>query len=144
MSGKRYPEELKIQAAKQVVDKGYTMKDVAKRLSVTYKSLYDWVQKSRVIGWTMKSSPKTDLSLDALLMAVWRGNCHNNAVAESFSSLLKKDRVKRKIYKKRDDARSQIFDYIEGPYNPRPNYGTNNGLSPEEMEKQYFMNPQGV
>jgi transposase len=45
MSGKRYPEEFKIQAVKQVVDKGYTMTDVAKRLGVTYKSLYDWVQK---------------------------------------------------------------------------------------------------
>jgi putative transposase len=47
-----------------------------------------------------------------------RGNCHDNAVAESFFSLLKKDRVKRKIYKTRNDARSEIFDYIEGFYNP--------------------------
>jgi len=136
----------------------------------------------RVIGWTMKSSPKTDLVLDALLMAVWRrkptqrvlvhsdqgvqytsgdwrsfleehnleasmsrrGNCHDNAVAESFFSLLKKDRVKRKIYKTREDAKSEIFDYIEGFYNPRRNHGTNNGLSPEEMERQYFRNLQGV
>ena len=45
MRGKRYPEEFKIQAVKQVVDKGYTMTDVAQRLGVTYKSLYDWVQK---------------------------------------------------------------------------------------------------
>jgi len=45
MSGKRYPEEFKIQAVKQVVDKGFTMTDVAQRLGVTYKSLYDWVQK---------------------------------------------------------------------------------------------------
>jgi putative transposase len=73
-----------------------------------------------------------------------RGNCHDNAVAESFFSLLKKDRVRRKIYKTRDDARSEIFDYIEGFYNPRHNHGTNNGPSPEEMEKQYFMKLQGV
>jgi transposase len=45
MHGKRYPEEFKIQAVKQVVDKGFTMKDVAQRLGVTYKSLYRWVQK---------------------------------------------------------------------------------------------------
>jgi transposase InsO family protein len=62
----------------------------------------------------------------------------DNAVAESFFSLLKKDRVKRKIYKTRDNARSEIFDYIEGFYNPRRNHGTNNRLSPEEMEMQYF------
>jgi transposase len=39
MRGKRYPEEFKIQAVKQVVDKGFTMADVAQRLGVTYKSL---------------------------------------------------------------------------------------------------------
>jgi transposase len=45
MRGKRYPEEFKIQTVKQVVDKGFTMTDVAQRLGVTYKSLYTWVQK---------------------------------------------------------------------------------------------------
>ncbi len=45
MRGKRYPEEFKIQAVKQVIDKGFTMTDVAQRLGITYKSLYTWVQK---------------------------------------------------------------------------------------------------
>lgn len=45
MRGKRYPEEFKIEAVKQVVDKGFTMTDVAQRLGVTYKSLHAWVQK---------------------------------------------------------------------------------------------------
>jgi transposase len=45
MRDKRYPEEFKIQTVKQVVDKGFTMADVAQRLGVTYKSLYTWVQK---------------------------------------------------------------------------------------------------
>jgi len=38
MRGKRYPQEFKIQAVKQVVDKVLTMTDVAQRLGVTYKS----------------------------------------------------------------------------------------------------------
>ena len=46
-----------------------------------------------------------------------RGNCHDNAVAESFFQLLKRERIKRKIYSSRDDARSDIFDYIEMFYN---------------------------
>ncbi len=45
MRGKRYPEEFKKEAVKQVVDKGFTMTDVAQRLGVTYKSLHSWVQK---------------------------------------------------------------------------------------------------
>ena len=45
MSGKRYPEDFKIEAVRQVTDRGYKIGDVAKRLGVTTKSLYDWVQK---------------------------------------------------------------------------------------------------
>ena len=46
-----------------------------------------------------------------------RGNCWDNAVAESFFSSLKKERIKRRIYKTRDLAREDIFDYIEVFYN---------------------------
>ena len=45
MSGKRYTNEFKIEAAKQVTDRGHSISDVAKRLGVSYKSLQDWVQK---------------------------------------------------------------------------------------------------
>ena len=45
MSGKRYPEEFKIEAVKQVTDRGYKIGEVAKRLGVTPKSLHDWVKK---------------------------------------------------------------------------------------------------
>ena len=48
-----------------------------------------------------------------------RGNCHDNAVAESFFQLLKRERVKKKIYVNRDEARSDIFDYIEMFYNTK-------------------------
>lgn len=41
-----------------------------------------------------------------------RGNCHDNAVAESFFQLLKRERIKKKIYGTREEARSDIFDYI--------------------------------
>jgi len=46
-----------------------------------------------------------------------RGNCHDNAVAESFSRLLKRERIRRNIYKTRKDAREDIFNYIELFYN---------------------------
>lgn len=42
MSGKRYTEEFKIQAVKQITDQGYSIPEVAKRLGLTTKSLYDW------------------------------------------------------------------------------------------------------
>jgi transposase len=45
MSGKRYPEEFKIEAVKHVTDRGYKIGEVAKRLGVTTKSLHDWVKR---------------------------------------------------------------------------------------------------
>ena len=43
MSGKRYAEEFKIEAVKQVIDRGHSVASVATRLGVTTKSLYAWV-----------------------------------------------------------------------------------------------------
>ncbi|EKO3907126.1 IS3 family transposase [Vibrio fluvialis] len=67
-----------------------------------------------------------------------RGNCHDNAVAESFFQLLKRERVKRKIYATRDDAKMDVFNYIEMFYNPKRQHSSNDGLSPLEYERQYF------
>lgn len=73
-----------------------------------------------------------------------RGNCHDNSVAESFFSNLKKERIKRKIYKTRDEAKADVFNYIEFFYNPKRRHGTNNGVSPHEFEKVYFENLRSV
>ena len=67
-----------------------------------------------------------------------RGNCYDNAVAESFFQLLKRERVKRKTYATRDDARSDVFDYIELFYNPKRRHGHNGGLSPIQFEQQHL------
>ena len=72
------------------------------------------------------------------------GNCYVNAVAESFFQLLKRDRIKRRIYTKRQEARSDVFDYIEMFYNAKRRHGFNNQLSPVEFEKRYAMSLQGV
>jgi putative transposase len=66
-----------------------------------------------------------------------RGNCHDNAVAESFFQLLKRERIKRTIYQTRAGARQDIFDYIELFYNPVRRHGYNGNRSPIEYEKQY-------
>lgn len=136
----------------------------------------------QVVGWSMKNNPKSDLVIDALLMAIWRrkpasrvlvhsdqgvqytssdwrrflsennleasmsrrGNCHDNAVAESFFSLLKTERVKRKIYPTRGEAKADIFNYIELFYNPKRRHGNNDGMAPMVFEKQYFEKLESV
>lgn len=73
-----------------------------------------------------------------------RGNCYDNAVAESFFQLLKRERVKKKTYKNREAARQDIFNYIEMFYNPVRRHSSNDGLSPAEFDRQYFANVRGV
>lgn len=73
-----------------------------------------------------------------------RGNCYDNAVAESFFQLLKRERIKRKIYKDRETARQDVFDYIEMFYNPVRRHGNNDDLSPVTFEKQFFNQLKGV
>lgn len=63
-----------------------------------------------------------------------RGNCYDNAVAESFFASLKTERVRRKVYKTRQEARQDVFGYIELYYNPKRRHAGNGSLSPAEFE----------
>jgi putative transposase len=64
-----------------------------------------------------------------------RGNCHDNAVAESFFSSLKKERIRGRMYLARDGARADIFDYIEVFYNRRRGHSALGMMSPAEFEQ---------
>jgi putative transposase len=55
-------------------------------------------------------------------------------VAESFFSSLKKERIKKRIYKSREIAIGDISDYIEAFYNPTRRHSHLGGVSPEEFE----------
>lgn len=63
-----------------------------------------------------------------------RGNCWDNAVAESFFSSLKKERIKKRIYKTREIAKAEISDYIETFYNRTRRHSHLSGVSPEAFE----------
>jgi putative transposase len=65
-----------------------------------------------------------------------RGNCHDNAVAETFFSVLKKERIKRRIDPTRATAVSDVFDYIEMFYNPIRRHGSAGGVPSAEFERR--------
>ena len=65
-----------------------------------------------------------------------RGNCHDNAVAESFFQLLKRERIRKHVYATRKEARSDVFSYIEMFYNPIRRHSSADGLSPVEYERR--------
>ena len=63
------------------------------------------------------------------------GNVWDNAAMESFFSSLKTERIARKVYRTRDQAKADVFDYIERFYNPRRRHSTIGYLSPMQFEK---------
>ncbi|MEQ6250535.1 IS3 family transposase [Sulfitobacter sp. HNIBRBA3233] len=73
-----------------------------------------------------------------------RGNCHDNAVAESFFNLLKRERIRRRTYRTREEARQDVFDYIEMFYNSKRKHARNGMLSPVDFERQQKLRHEGV
>lgn len=67
-----------------------------------------------------------------------KGDCWDNAAVESFFASLKKERVYTKTrYRTRDEARADLFQYIEGFYNPQRRHSTIGGISPVEFEQRF-------
>ncbi len=66
-----------------------------------------------------------------------RGNCYDNAVAESFFKTLKKELVRKTIFITREEAKSKIFEYIEMFYNSKRRHSYLGFISPNEFEKRY-------
>lgn len=64
------------------------------------------------------------------------GNVWDNAAMESFFSSLKTERVARQPYQTRDQARADVFVYIERFCNPTLRHSTSGCLSPMDFEKQ--------
>jgi putative transposase len=60
----------------------------------------------------------------------------DNAAMESFFSSLKTERTGHKTYRTPDDARADVFDYIERFYNPKRRHSTIGYVSPMEFERQ--------
>lgn len=64
-----------------------------------------------------------------------RGDCFDNAVAESFFATLKKELIRRQSWPTRDELRQAVFEYIELFYNPTRRHSTLGMLSPTEYER---------
>ena len=65
-----------------------------------------------------------------------KADCWDNAVVESLFSTLKQELVYRRTFTTRDEAKSAIFEYLEGFYNRRRRHSTLGYLSPVEYERR--------
>ncbi len=65
-----------------------------------------------------------------------KGSCYDNAVVESFFASLKRERTSCRKYRTRDEARADVFDYIERFYNRQRRHGYVGNISPAEFEER--------
>jgi putative transposase len=65
------------------------------------------------------------------------GNCHDNALADSFCAMLNKRVTKINKYATREEAKAEMFNFIETFYNPIKRHSHMGGLSPVQFEKAY-------
>ena len=65
-----------------------------------------------------------------------RGTCYDNAPVESFFSSLKRERIRRQTYRTRDEAKADMFDYIECFYNRKRRHAYLGYISPVEFENR--------
>ena len=73
-------------------------------------------------------------ALGAVASMSRKGNCWDNAVAESFFSTLKRELTRHESYFDHDEARRSLFEYIEVFYNRRRRHSTLGYRSPAEFE----------
>ena len=73
-----------------------------------------------------------------------KGSCYDNAVVESFFASLKRERTRRRKYRTRDEARADVFDYIERFYNRKRRHGYVGNISPVLFEKRTLGLNSGV
>lgn len=74
MSGRRYPEEFKIEAVKQVVDRGHSVSSVATRLDITTHSLYAWIKKYGPDSSTNKEQSDAQAAISEASYYNWKAN----------------------------------------------------------------------
>ena len=65
------------------------------------------------------------------------GDCFDNAMAESFFATLECELLDRTVFRTRDEARLEVFDFIEGFYNPKRRHSSIGYLSPVKFEARY-------
>ena len=65
-----------------------------------------------------------------------KGNCYDNAAMESFFHSLKVEQVHDRRYRTREEARADIFEYIQTYYNPIRRHSTLDYLSPRDFENR--------
>ena len=110
----------------------------AERHTVTPRSRDGMVESLRVLRVCRKTAVQARrIALQMIQMTIV-------CAPDKIRDLLKRERIRCRTYRTREDARQDVFDYIEMFYNPKRKHARNGMLSPAEFERQQKMRPEGV
>lgn len=68
-----------------------------------------------------------------------KGNCYDNAITETFFKTLKTELIYHRVYETREEAESEIFEYIELFYNRNRIHSSLGYKTPKEYKNEYFL-----
>ena len=115
------------------------------------KALYEAMRKrkpkenlifhsDRGVQYHSEAFKKTLKAFNITQSASGKGNCYDNAVAESFFKTLKSELLSNGTFKTRREAKIKVFEYIELYYNKKRIHSSLNWLTPEEYLESYYKN----
>jgi transposase-like protein len=119
MTSKWYTPEFRAEAVRQVMERGYPVREGAQHLGVSTNSLYKWLKG---VHKTPRLAAKEDLRAE-------------NARLKVELKRVEKERIRRRIYRTREEARADVFDYIEVFYNRIRRHSHLGQLSPIDFEQ---------
>jgi len=110
--GQVKPEQLEIDRLRKKVAKFKAERDMLKKATQTEQPIHQ------------RTVPTADDRQWRNLLNEPVGHRLDNAAMESFFSSLNAERISKKVYRTRDQARTDVFDYVEGLYNPKKRHST--------------------
>lgn len=126
MGKPNFSDELKRDAVAQITERGYPVAEVSQRLGVSQHLLYSWKRQLAkvVFGDAGKDAEIRQLKRDLAQVT--------------------EERIRRRVYEIREEARRDVFDYIEMFYNPARKQVRNGMLSPAQVERAADFKAEGV
>ncbi|PZU60648.1 MAG: hypothetical protein DI547_02285 [Sphingobium sp.] len=133
MQRRKFSREFKLEAVRLVRGRGVAVAQTARDLDVHENVLHHSDQGSQ---YTSEQFQRLMADNGVTRSMSRSGNCWDNAAMESFFSSLKTERIGKKVYRSRAQAKADVFDYIECFYNLTRRHWTLGYLSPMDFERE--------
>ncbi len=140
MQRRQFGREFKIEAVRLIKDRGVSVAQASRDLDVHENQLRKWVKlfsadPAQAFPGHGQMKPE-QLEIEKLRREVAKLKAERDILKKAAAYFAKAERIRGKVYRTRDDARADVFDYIERFYNAVRRHSTIGYISPVEFEKK--------